>query len=89
MQISRRSPELVLRQAPHPACIHTGLDTNGFSFDSTDTAGMDYALNRALSAWYSDKGFWNDLVTRVMQQDWSWDDPAFGYVSLYYKAMKK
>jgi glycogen synthase len=44
---------------------------------------------RALAAWYSDKAFWAGLVERVMRQDWSWDDPAFGYVSLYYKAMKR
>jgi starch synthase len=50
---------------------------------------MDYALNRALSMWYADRAAWADLVTRVMAQDWSWDDPAFGYVSLYYKATKR
>lgn len=53
-------------------CVNAGLSTNGYSFDSTDTAGMDYALNRALSAWYSDRAFWAALVERAMRQDWSW-----------------
>ncbi|KAI8476302.1 MAG: hypothetical protein J3K34DRAFT_382253 [Monoraphidium minutum] len=66
-----------------------GLAPNGFSFESTDTAGLDYALNRALSVWYSDRSFWDDLVGRIMMQDWSWDDPAYGYISLYYKALKR
>jgi starch synthase len=61
---------------------------NGFGFDSTDTAGMDYALNRAMSAWYSDRGWWNDLAGRIMTQDWSWNSPALDYIELYYKAMK-
>ena len=68
--------------------LAAGLEPNGYSFDSTDTAGMDYALNRALSAWHSDRPFWAELVGRVMRQDWSWADPGAGYVSLYWKALK-
>ncbi|KAJ9523115.1 hypothetical protein QJQ45_023899 [Haematococcus lacustris] len=72
-----------------------GMETNGFVFESVDAAGMDYALNRALSMWYSDKAGWRQLVHRVMRQDWSWYSPALDYVSgrqqgveLYYKAMR-
>ncbi len=71
----------------HPPA-HAGILPNGFSFDSTDTAGMDYALNRALSAWYSDRGWWDMLAARVMTQDWSWSSPALDYIELYYRAMK-
>ena len=62
-----------------------GLEPNGFSFDSTDTAGLDYALNRALSLYYADRPFWDGLAARVMRQDWSWDGPALDYVELYHK----
>ncbi len=62
--------------------------TNGFNFEGTDTAGMDYALNRALSAWYNDRGWWNELACRVMQQDWSWNGPGMDYIELYYRSMK-
>ncbi|GFH13657.1 uncharacterized protein HaLaN_09586, partial [Haematococcus lacustris] len=65
-----------------------GMETNGFVFESVDAAGMDYALNRALSMWYSDKAGWRQLVHRVMRQDWSWYSPALDYVELYYKAMR-
>ncbi|PNW73958.1 hypothetical protein CHLRE_13g579598v5 [Chlamydomonas reinhardtii] len=65
-----------------------GMDTNGFSFEGTDFAGMDYALNRALSVWYSDKALWHSLRKRAMTQDWSWNSPALDYVELYYKALK-
>lgn len=65
-----------------------GYETNGFSFDGTDAPGMDYALNRALSSWYSRRNWWNELSSRIMKQDWSWSSPALDYVELYYKAMK-
>ncbi|KAG2438870.1 hypothetical protein HYH02_010668 [Chlamydomonas schloesseri] len=65
-----------------------GMDTNGFSFEGTDFAGMDYALNRALSVWYSDRALWQSLRRRAMTQDWSWNSPALDYVELYYKALK-
>ncbi|WIA34022.1 hypothetical protein OEZ86_012404 [Tetradesmus obliquus] len=68
--------------------LDAGLHPNGFSFEGTDTAGMDYALNRALGMFYSDRQSWNELASAVMQQDWSWDSPALDYLELYYKALK-
>jgi starch synthase len=78
-----------------PTCCHlfsfqsTGVAPNGFSFEGTDTAGMDYALNRALSLWYSDRPAWNALAATVMNQDWSWDGPALDYMALYGAAVVK
>ena len=66
-----------------------GLEPNGFSFDGTDAAGMDYALNRSLTAWYNDAEGWRALATRGMRQDWSWSLPALQYIDLYYKALKQ
>jgi len=67
-----------------------GLSTNGFSFDGTQTSDMDYALNRALDAYY-DKPRWSSLALpkRVMTQDWSWRAPAKLYVDRYWRAVKK
>jgi len=65
-----------------------GMRTNGFMFDSTDAAGMDYALNRAISMFYNDRPGWNTIVARIMQQDWSWYSPALDYTELYYKALR-
>jgi starch synthase len=66
-----------------------GLAVNGFSFDGADTEGMDYALNRALGAYFGDKEAWGALVARVMGMDWSWSAPAQDYIELYHRALKK
>ncbi|XP_075476740.1 soluble starch synthase 3, chloroplastic/amyloplastic-like isoform X3 [Primulina tabacum] len=59
-----------------------GLEPNGFNFDGADAAGVDYALNRAISAWYDGREWLNSLCKRVMQQDWSWNRPALDYLEL-------
>ena len=43
---------------------------------------------RALTAWYTQREEWARLVHTVMQQDWSWADPALDYIDLYYQALK-
>ncbi|CAL8465412.1 g4948 [Coccomyxa elongata] len=66
-----------------------GLDvTNGFTFEGTDGPALDYALNRALDAYYNDRAWWHSLAARIMRQDWSWNRPALDYIELYYQAMK-
>ncbi|KAE8664462.1 Starch synthase 3 [Hibiscus syriacus] len=66
-----------------------GLETNGFTFDGADCGGVDYALNRAITAWYDDRDWFNSLCTRVMEQDWSWNRPALDYIELYHAAKKQ
>ncbi|KAJ6397126.1 hypothetical protein OIU77_022047 [Salix suchowensis] len=65
-----------------------GLEPNGFSFDGADSAGVDYALNRAISAWYDGRDWFNSLCKKVMEQDWSWNKPALDYLELYHSARK-
>ncbi|KAK4858934.1 hypothetical protein QYF36_023982 [Acer negundo] len=65
-----------------------GLEPNGFSFDGADSAGVDYALNRAISAWYDTRDWFDSLRKRVMEQDWSWNRPALDYMELYHAARK-
>ncbi|KAL6573848.1 Soluble starch synthase 3, chloroplastic/amyloplastic [Orobanche hederae] len=65
-----------------------GLQPNGFNFDGADSAGVDYALNRAISAWYDGREWFNSLCKRVMDQDWSWNRPALDYLELYHAARK-
>ncbi|KAI8000822.1 hypothetical protein LOK49_LG09G01551 [Camellia lanceoleosa] len=65
-----------------------GLEPNGFSFDGADAGGVDYALNRAISAWYDGRDWFNSLCKRVMEQDWSWNRPALDYLELYHSARK-
>lgn len=65
-----------------------GLEPNGFSFEMPDAAGLDYALNRALSGWYENRDWFYSLCKQVMDQDWSWNRPALDYMELYYCARK-
>ncbi|XWS15571.1 hypothetical protein CRYUN_Cryun34aG0012100 [Craigia yunnanensis] len=65
-----------------------GLEPNGFSFDGADSAGVDYALNRAISAWYDGRDWFYSFCKRVMEQDWSWNRPALDYMELYHAARK-
>ncbi|XP_062088414.1 starch synthase 3, chloroplastic/amyloplastic isoform X2 [Humulus lupulus] len=65
-----------------------GLEPNGFSFDAADTAGVDYALDRAISAWYDKREWFNSLCKTVMEQDWSWNRPTLDYMELYHAARK-
>ncbi|MBA0598878.1 hypothetical protein Gorai_005120, partial [Gossypium raimondii] len=53
-----------------------GLEPNGFNFDGADGSGVDYALNRAITAWYGARDWFNSLCKTVMEQDWSWNRPA-------------
>lgn len=65
-----------------------GLEPNGFNFDGADPVGVDYALNRAISAWYDGRDWFNSLCKQVMEQDWSWNRPALDYMELYHAARK-
>jgi len=66
-----------------------GLTVNGFSFDGMDAPGMDYALNRALSLYFSERGQWVELAKNGMVTDWSWSGPALDYLELYHKITRK
>lgn len=65
-----------------------GLVPNGFNFEGADAAGVDYAVNRAISAWYESRDWFNSLCKVVMEQDWSWNRPALDYLELYHAARK-
>jgi len=45
-------------------------------------------IGRALSL-YRDRKAWEDLVTRCMKEDFSWEKSAREYVELYRKAIAK
>ncbi|PNW82516.1 hypothetical protein CHLRE_06g282000v5 [Chlamydomonas reinhardtii] len=66
-----------------------GIDaTNGFAFTGTDGGALDYAMNRAIDAWYNDRAWFHSLQRRIMEQDWSWNRPAIDYIELYFSALK-
>jgi starch synthase len=67
----------------------TGVPLNGFVFDGTETPDIDYALNRALDAFY-DRPRWQslNLVERTLNLDWSWFEPAKRYEDLYWASLR-
>jgi starch synthase len=69
--------------ADGPSCV------NGFAFEGADAGGLDYALNRAMDAYYNDRAWFRGLQGRVMRMDWSWNKPALQYVDLMYAAINK
>jgi len=63
------------------------VGTNGFAFEGSDEGALDYALNRAIDAYYNDVEWFHTLQQRVASQNWSWDGPAEAYMELYYSAI--
>ena len=70
-------------------CAAAGFSPNGFVFDGTENSDMDYALDRALDAYY-DADRWKKLrlPERAMKCDWSWYEPAEAYADLYWRAVQ-
>lgn len=55
----------------------------GFSFANYNAHEMLATLRYALKVYYTDKKAWNGLVTRGMQQNFSWETSADEYEKLY------
>jgi starch synthase len=59
---------------------------SGFVFQDFQSASLKEAVQRALAA-HGNKTLWQDLVYRVMQQDWSWEVSAQQYQRVYERAL--
>jgi len=55
---------------------------NGFAFRDLSVSAFLEAITRAIGA-YRDRSRWRDIVTRAMEQDFSWTRSAQSYVELY------
>lgn len=58
----------------------------GFVFSDFSSSSMLLACKRALQAFYSGER-WNNIMTRAMKMDFSWDHSAPEYQSLYSEAL--
>ncbi|MGQ9901062.1 MAG: glycogen synthase GlgA [Fimbriimonadales bacterium] len=58
---------------------------NGFVFREHKPNALYEAVSRAVVA-FQEANAWQALVTRVMQQDWSWSRSASAYAALYTEA---
>ena len=68
--------------------LDCGLNVNGFSFSGEQDHDINYALDRALMTYESERPKWDQMVGNIMRQDWGWNDPAKTYVEHYWKAAK-
>ena len=60
---------------------------NGFTFQTCDTAGMLWALRRAIARFGEVKA-WNEIRVRAMREDFTWNRSALLYKALYEKTLR-
>ncbi len=56
---------------------------NGFVFNSSDAAGIESALERAVGLWYDYPENFQDLIVNGMRHDNSWNHPGQHYQNIY------
>jgi starch synthase len=64
-------------------------ETNGYTFDFPDAAGIESALSRAFDCWFHDPDKWRHLVINGMHIDFSWNIPSNAYLEIYRKLTGK
>jgi starch synthase len=57
----------------------------GFIMPSSDAAGLEDALGRALAAWRQPQ-LWRRLQANGMARDFGWEDSAMQYLEVYQRA---
>ncbi len=63
-------------------------NANGFRFDNYNAHELLWEIKRALAV-YKDPGAWGKIVKRAMESDFSWNNSAKKYISIYKKLCKK
>jgi starch synthase len=56
---------------------------NGYSFDGTDHASLESALERAVGLWFEYPEEFRKLIKTSMSYDYSWAQPGQDYVNVY------
>ncbi|MBI2481388.1 MAG: glycogen synthase GlgA [Planctomycetia bacterium] len=56
---------------------------NGFSFQGYDADQLEVTLQRACDTYNTRRDTWRNLVVTGMKQDWSWENSAKQYVTVY------
>ena len=60
---------------------------NGFTFKTYNAHDMLGAINRSLDAYYN-KAYWDTLVERAINCDFSWGKSANEYIKMYKEVLK-
>ena len=56
---------------------------NGFTFNNYDAGLLLDAINRAKTVYFTNRQYWDEMIQRDMNKDFSWDNSAKKYKDLY------
>ena len=65
----------------------TGVEGNGFTFESFQSGDMMDAIYRAVTCFYQSPGEWNQIIQNNLNKDVSWEKSAKQYLSLYQEVL--
>ncbi|MDB5802356.1 MAG: hypothetical protein JWL63_3295 [Rhodocyclales bacterium] len=61
----------------------TADKATGFVFEAATALALEQALERAMTMYEKQPALWKQMLLRAMQQDFSWDGAARGYMQMY------
>ena len=65
----------------------TGVEGNGFTFESFQAADMMDAIYRAVTCFYQSPDEWKQIIKNNLQKDVSWEQSAKKYLDLYHEVV--
>lgn len=65
----------------------TGVEGNGFTFESFQAGDMMDAIYRAITCFYQSPDEWKQIIKNNLQKDVSWEQSAKKYLDLYHEVV--
>ena len=65
----------------------TGVEGNGFTFESFQAGDMMDAIYRAVTCFYQSPDEWKQIIKNNLQKDVSWEQSAKKYLELYHEVV--
>ena len=65
----------------------TGVEGNGFTFESFQAGDMMDAIYRAVTCFYQSPDEWKQIIKNNLQKDVSWEQSAKKYLDLYHEVV--
>ena len=65
----------------------TGVEGNGFTFESFQASDMMDAIYRAVTCFYQSPDEWKQIIKNNLQKDVSWEQSAKKYLDLYHEVV--
>ena len=65
----------------------TGVEGNGFTFESFQAGDMMDAIYRAVTCFYQSPDEWKQIIKNNLQKDVSWEQSAKRYLDLYHEVV--